>query len=117
MRHRAPRTLMGVRTYRPSQAISHATNMSLDRAVERGGAAGATSIARVGVVDDEPAIRRVLRALLEKEGYAVTDFESGAALVEDGGAGLDALCLDLGLAADDVPGMDVIPHLRTQSPD
>jgi DNA-binding NtrC family response regulator len=91
--------------------------MSLDRAVERGGAAGATSIARVGVVDDEPAIRRVLRALLEKEGYAVTDFESGAALVEDGGAGLDALCLDLGLAADDVPGMDVIPHLRTQSPD
>ncbi|MBL9022802.1 MAG: sigma-54-dependent Fis family transcriptional regulator [Myxococcales bacterium] len=75
------------------------------------------AIARVGVVDDEPAMRRALRARLEKEGYLVTEFESGAAIVRQGGAGLDALCLDLGLAEDDLSGMEVIPHLRTSAPD
>ncbi len=76
-----------------------------------------TPVARVGVVDDEPAMRRALRARLEKEGYLVTEFESGAAIVKQGGAGLDALCLDLGLADDDLSGMEVIPHLRTSDPD
>ena len=72
---------------------------------------------RVGVVEDEPAIRRFLRGRLEREGFIVEEFERGGDIVKRGGEGLDALTLDLGLGADDLGGMGVLPHLRASSPD
>ncbi len=71
----------------------------------------------IGLVDDDPGIRRSLRLKLERDGYSVTEFDSGSAIVAQGGVGLDALCLDLGLAEDDLGGMEVIPHLRASAPD
>ena len=72
---------------------------------------------RIGVVDDEPAIRRLLRARLEREGFIVEEFGRGADIVKRGGEGLDALTLDLGMGEDDLGGMGVLPHLRASSPD
>ncbi len=72
---------------------------------------------RIGVVDDEPAIRRFLRARLEREGFTVEEFGRGEDIVKRGGEGLDALTLDLGLGEDDLGGMGVLPHLRASSPD
>jgi DNA-binding NtrC family response regulator len=72
---------------------------------------------RVAVVDDEPAIRRAIRTRLEREGFVVEDFGSGAELIERGGEGLDALTLDLGLGEGKIGGLGVIPHIRASSPD
>src|SRR5579871_5337829 len=45
---------------------------------QRGQAAGAAKVtARILVVDDEPQIRRVLRATLTAEGYEVQDARTG----------------------------------------
>ncbi|MBS0632679.1 MAG: response regulator [Verrucomicrobia bacterium] len=63
------------------------------------------------VIDDEPQIRRLLRLILEEDGYAVREAETGKA-----GQGEilrhnpDAIILDLGLP--DEPGVDVLRRLR-----
>lgn len=63
------------------------------------------------VVDDEPAIRRFLRASLTAYGYQVTETESGCdALDIIGRTPPDVLVLDLGLP--DLDGVEVIRRLR-----
>jgi len=66
------------------------------------------------VVDDEPKIRHLVRSYLEKEGYHVSDTDSGSAAValvrqiEP-----DLVVLDLGLP--DLPGEDVLRAIRRTS--
>jgi two-component system KDP operon response regulator KdpE len=66
---------------------------------------------RVLVVDDEPAIRRFLRAGLGAQGYIVTELEMGLpALDVVRRNGTDLIVLDLGLP--DIDGLDVIRRVR-----
>lgn len=66
------------------------------------------------VVDDEPAIRRLLRTSLLAEGYRVAEAASGQSALEAVAAGgIDAVVLDLGLP--DLDGMEVVRRLRALS--
>ncbi|MFO0997540.1 MAG: response regulator transcription factor [Alphaproteobacteria bacterium] len=66
---------------------------------------------RVLVVDDEPAIRRLLAAGLAAEGYAVVSAATGRAAIEQVRQDApDVVILDLGLP--DLDGVDVIRNLR-----
>ena len=67
--------------------------------------------ARVLIVDDEAAIRRLLRNTLERAGYAVVEAGNAReALVRAGADHPDAILLDLGLP--DRDGLGLIPLLR-----
>jgi two-component system KDP operon response regulator KdpE len=66
---------------------------------------------RVLVVDDEPAIRRFLRAGLSNQGYVITEVEAGLpALDVVRRQGTDLMVLDLGLP--DIDGIEVIGRTR-----
>jgi two-component system KDP operon response regulator KdpE len=71
----------------------------------------ATDKTPILVVDDEPAIRRLLRTSLTAQGYNVLEAETGEeAIAAIGGEKPEALILDLGLP--DVDGLDVIRRIR-----
>ena len=59
------------------------------------------------VIDDEPAIRRLLRTTLEAAGYRVIDAATAAEAVERLGASPDLVLLDLGLP--DRNGLELLP--------
>ena len=69
---------------------------------------------RVLVVDDESQIRRVLRAYLEADGFAVDEAATGAQAMD---AVVDAqptlVLLDVGLP--DIDGMEILRQLRARS--
>jgi two-component system KDP operon response regulator KdpE len=66
---------------------------------------------RVLVVDDEPAIRRFLRAGLASEGYIVSEQEDGLPAIDVARRdGTDLIVLDLGLP--DIDGTEVIRRIR-----
>jgi two-component system KDP operon response regulator KdpE len=66
---------------------------------------------RVLVVDDEPAIRRFLRAGLGAQGYVITEVDKGLAAIDVVRRnGTDLVVLDLGLP--DIDGQDVIRRIR-----
>jgi two-component system KDP operon response regulator KdpE len=66
---------------------------------------------RILVVDDEPAIRRMLTVALEPGGFAISHADSGAAALEAGRRNeTDMMLLDLGLP--DLNGLDVIRQIR-----
>jgi two-component system KDP operon response regulator KdpE len=70
---------------------------------------------RILIVEDEPAIRGVLRVVLGSAGYIVTEAETGArAQIEARSHKPDLLLLDLGLP--DVDGLTVIRNVRAWSP-
>ncbi len=70
--------------------------------------------AHVLVVDDEPAIRRLLRTSLTAEGYRVSEAETGAqALSRQARDAPDVMVLDLGLP--DIDGLDVLRTIRGRS--
>jgi two-component system KDP operon response regulator KdpE len=72
--------------------------------------------ARVLVVDDEPEIRRALRANLTGHGFEVTAVATGReALAEAARARPDLILLDLGLP--DSPGLDVCARFRAEQVD
>jgi len=78
------------------------------------GASGAPSLARVLVVDDEPAMLRALRINLRVRDYDVATAATGReALAEARRRPPDAVILDLGLP--DVDGIVVIGELRRWS--
>jgi len=71
--------------------------------------------ATILVVEDEPEIRRFLRAALGAEGYRVVESASGRRGSIDAGTHKpDLVIVDLGLP--DVDGVDVIRHIRAWSP-
>jgi two-component system KDP operon response regulator KdpE len=66
---------------------------------------------RVLVVDDEPAIRRFLRAGLGSQGYVVSELERGQPTIDVARRnGADIIVLDLGLP--DIDGAEVIRQIR-----
>ncbi len=68
-------------------------------------------MSRVLVVDDELAIRRLVSAVLERDGHeAVVAGSVREALVEIGRAAVDAAIVDLGLP--DRDGLELIPLIR-----
>ena len=70
--------------------------------------------ARILVVDDEPAIRRLLRTSLKTQDYEVIEAETGAEAVQKVGLEKpDVVLLDLGLPDQD--GADVIRNIRAIS--
>ncbi|KPL68582.1 Fis family transcriptional regulator [Erythrobacter sp. SG61-1L] len=71
-------------------------------------------MSRILVVDDEPAIQRLLQAVLERGGHAVlpaTNARDAAALL--GRGGIDAVLLDLGLP--DRDGIELVGAIRAGS--
>jgi two-component system, OmpR family, KDP operon response regulator KdpE len=74
----------------------------------------ATSVPSVLVVDDEPAIRRLLRNTLSVQDYRVIEAATGGEALEAAQRDkLDLVILDLGLP--DVDGMEIIRRLRAES--
>jgi two-component system KDP operon response regulator KdpE len=70
---------------------------------------------RILVVDDEPAIRRTLRANLAARGYDVVAVETGEAALEEAAARrFDLVVLDLMLPG--LSGLEVCHALRAESP-
>lgn len=70
-----------------------------------------TGRTRILVVDDEPAIRRLLRTGLATQDYDVVEAaDGGAALAALASGGIDLVILDLGLPG--VHGLDVLRTLR-----
>jgi len=66
---------------------------------------------RVLVVDDEPAIRRFLRAGLGSQGYVVSELDHGLPAIDVARRnGADMIVLDLGLP--DIDGIEVIRRIR-----
>jgi two-component system KDP operon response regulator KdpE len=66
---------------------------------------------RVLVVDDEPAIRRLLRTSLTAQGYQITEAEGGQEAIDlSKRNSFDVIVLDLGLP--NVHGFEVIERLR-----
>ena len=73
----------------------------------------ATMGSRILVADDEPHIREVVRAYLEREGYEVVEAADGETALEHGrNAGLDLLVLDVMLPGRS--GFDVLRALRSE---
>ena len=79
-----------------------------------------TSVPAVLIVDDEPAIRRLLRTSLVAQGYRTLEAATGAEALSALGASLgegrepvDVVLLDLGLP--DMDGMDLLRRLRAAS--
>src|SRR3982074_3423614 len=67
------------------------------------------------IIEDEPAIRNILRVVLAKEGYGLIEAETGArAEIEARSQKPDLLLVDLGLP--DMDGLTVIRHVRAWSP-
>jgi len=76
--------------------------------------AGAAQAPLVLVVEDEPQMRRFLRATLPGHGYRVVEAETGAqALVDAGTRAPDLILLDLGLP--DLDGVEITRRLREWS--
>jgi DNA-binding response OmpR family regulator len=68
---------------------------------------------RILVADDEPHIREVVRAYLEREGYEVIEAADGDTALEHGrNAGLDLLVLDVMLPGRS--GFDILRALRSE---
>jgi two-component system, OmpR family, KDP operon response regulator KdpE len=67
------------------------------------------------IIDDDPALLRVLGAGLEARGYAVRSAATGVDALEEAGVGeIDVVILDLGLP--DIDGIDMCVHLRHRTP-
>jgi two-component system KDP operon response regulator KdpE len=70
------------------------------------------SAGRISVVDDEPQIRRVLRAALSAHGYEVQDARSG----EDALETIRASRFDLAVLDMNMPGTRALRKALTRSP-
>ena len=73
------------------------------------------AVHQILIVEDEPAIRNVLRVLLAKDGYKLIEAETAArGEIEARSHKPDLLLVDLGLP--DADGLTVIRHVRAWSP-
>ncbi len=74
-----------------------------------------TSHGLVAVVDDDPAMRRLLATMLGRIGFGTIEFSGGEDALAAIDASMEAVCLDLGL--DDLPGIEVLRRLKVRQPD
>ncbi len=70
--------------------------------------------ARILVADDEPNLRRVLVAILRREGYDVVQAADGADAIDALGQPVDVIITDLKMPR--VDGMEVLRHASTDHP-
>jgi len=68
------------------------------------------TLKRLTVVDDDRDIRELLKAFLEKNGFEVTAYESGEALLDNSPQATDLLILDVGLPG--IDGLELCRQLR-----
>ena len=74
---------------------------------------------RVLVVDDEPAVRKVVKLTLEKAGYDVIEAEDGAQAVQEVKSGENPLMLDVILTDIRMPkmnGLEAIQYFQQEFP-
>ncbi len=69
----------------------------------------------VAVVDDDPVLRRMVRAWLAADGLEVVEFSDGRSALASRAGGAQLVILDLGLG--DMTGLDLFAHLREQDPE
>ncbi len=121
-RHRrsAPRTHLGRkprrrrRSLRASCCRSRANRSVRRRRSKRRWAAMSEPHTIVVLIEDEPQMRRFLRAVLPSQGIELFEAETGAqGLVEIGTRRPDVVILDLGLP--DIDGVEVVKRLREWS--
>ena len=99
----------------PEAAATFATAFDLleEHVTTRRSGAHGQPASKVLLVDDEDSLRKVMRDLLERDGYAVTEARDGVqALDQVDRVGPDIIVLDLNL-----PGLDgygVLSHLRSR---
>jgi FixJ family two-component response regulator len=77
------------------------------------GNAGGLSLASVGIVEDDKAVREALRFSLEREGFVVNTYDSAAAFLGDG----DAMLLGVLVVDQQMPGMtgiELVTALRSR---
>ena len=80
---------------------------------------GENSEGLILVVDDEPAIRKVLRLILEKAGYAVIEAEDGEQAVQTIQSGENPLVLDMIITDIRMPklnGVEAIHYFQKKFP-
>jgi two-component system chemotaxis response regulator CheY len=78
-----------------------------------------TGNGRVLVVDDEPAVRNIVRMILEKAGYEVLEAENGEAAIEALDTGENRLVLDVVICDIRMPkinGVQAIEYFQRQYP-
>ena len=78
-----------------------------------------TGNGRVLVVDDEPAVRTVVRLILEKSGYDVLEAENGEAAIEALNTGENRLVLDVVICDIRMPkinGVQAIEYFQREYP-
>lgn len=78
-----------------------------------------TGNGRVLVVDDEPAVRNIVRMILEKAGYEVLEAENGEAAIEALNTGENRLVLDVVICDIRMPkinGVQAIEYFQHQYP-
>jgi two-component system chemotaxis response regulator CheY len=78
-----------------------------------------TGNGRVLVVDDEPAVRNIVRLILEKAGYDVLEAENGEAAIEALNTGENRLVLDVVICDIRMPkinGVQAIEYFQHQYP-
>jgi len=93
----------------PLSAASGPTATTMAPSISNAGAAGQP--ASICVIDDDDALRRALRTVLEAEGFMVQDFASGAAFFAAYRAG-STNCLLVDAYMPGMDGMDVLARLR-----
>jgi two-component system KDP operon response regulator KdpE len=72
------------------------------------------SLVTILIIEDEPAIRRLLRTTLNAQGYQVGEATTGAeGLAAIGSQAPDLVMLDLGLP--DIDGLEIIRRIRSDS--
>ncbi len=70
---------------------------------------------RIALIEDEPAVRKLLRSALERSGFQVDDFPSADVFLrESGPQGFDALVSDVVMPG--MSGLELARHLEQESP-
>ncbi len=97
----------------PPEPVSTHFDLLEEPAKARTSGAHGQPVCKVLLVDDEDSLRKVMKDLLERDGYAVTEARDGVqALDQVDRVGPDIIVLDLNL-----PGLDgygVLSHLRSR---
>ncbi|MEX2157665.1 MAG: type II/IV secretion system protein [Gemmatimonadales bacterium] len=97
----------------PAEPVSTHFDLLEEAAAPRRSGAHGQPACKVLLVDDEDSLRKVMKDLLERDGYAVTEARDGVqALDQVDRVGPDIIVLDLNL-----PGLDgygVLSHLRSR---
>jgi DNA-binding response OmpR family regulator len=97
----------------PAEALGAGFDLLEEPAAPRTSGAHGLPARKVLLVDDEDSLRKVMKDLLERDGYVVTEARDGVqALDQVDRVGPDIIVLDLNL-----PGLDgygVLSHLRSR---